>query len=192
MSGRHPRASACPTLDTERLLLRPFRESDLAAYTAVLQAEPVRRSLHLPDDVGCQEAWAHMASWLGQWELRGSGQWALEEKRSGAFIGRAGLHHPERADWPGIEVGWTLHPDHWGKGCATEAGARSIAYAFNELEAQEVFSLILPENHRSVGVARRLGFRFLEERVISHFPLMPHGVWRLSLQEWRASRQRPR
>jgi RimJ/RimL family protein N-acetyltransferase len=112
--------------------------------------------------------------------LGGQAQWWLH--RSGW------LRYPERSDWPGIEVGWTLHPDHWGKGYATEAGARSIAYAFAALQAPELFSLILAENHRSIRVAQRLGFCFVEERVISHFPLMPHGIWRLSLQQWRPAR----
>ncbi|MGH8886073.1 MAG: GNAT family N-acetyltransferase [Egibacteraceae bacterium] len=136
--------------------MRPFRESDLPAYTAVLQAEEVRASLHLPADVGRERAWTEIALWLGQWELRGTGQWAVEEKGSGAFVGRAGLHYPERCDWPGIEVGWTLHPSHWGKGYATEAGARAIAYAFGELGAEKLFSMILPENRRSIALARRL------------------------------------
>ncbi|MGH8896804.1 MAG: GNAT family N-acetyltransferase [Egibacteraceae bacterium] len=179
--------SACPTLKTNRLVLRPFRESDLPAYTAVLQAEEVRAALHLPTDVGRERAWTEMALWLGQWELRGTGQWAVEEKGSGAFVGRAGLHYPERCDWPGIEVGWTLHPDHWGKGYATEAGARAIIYAFGKLEAKRLFSMILPENRRSIAVARRLGFRLVEERVLSHFPTMPHGIWRLSRREWRTA-----
>lgn len=175
--------SACPTLETDRLVLRPFRESDLPAYTAVLQTEEVRAALHLLADVGRERAWTEMAMWLGQWELRGTGQWAVQEKGSGAFVGRAGLHCPERHDWPGIEVGWTLHPGHWGKGYATEAGARTIAYAFGELGAQKLFSMILPENPRSIAVARRLGFRLVEERVLSHFPSMPHGIWRLSLHQ---------
>lgn len=171
--------SACPTLETERLILRPFREADLDAYTAVLQAEPVRASMHFPADVGRAQAWSSMAYFLGQWELRGTGNWALEEKATGAFVGRAGLHRPELADWPGIEVGWMLHPDRWGRGYATEAGARSIAYAFEQLGAAELFSVILPENHRSMAVARRLGFHLHEERVLSHFPSAPHGIWRL-------------
>lgn len=179
--------SACPTLETDRLILRPFRESDLPAYTDLLQTKEVRTSLHLPADVGRQHAWMQMAMWLGQWELRGTGHWALEEKRSGVLLGRAGLHHPQRDDWPGIEVGWTLHPDYWGKGYATEAGARAIAYAFGERGAQEVFSLILPENHRSIAVAKRLGLRFVEQRVLSHFPDAPHEIWRLSLHQWRAA-----
>jgi RimJ/RimL family protein N-acetyltransferase len=65
---RHRRGvSRWPRLDTERLFLRPFSESDLDAYTAVLQTEPVRTSLHLPDTVGSWDAWSQMAAWLGQW-----------------------------------------------------------------------------------------------------------------------------
>jgi RimJ/RimL family protein N-acetyltransferase len=179
--------SACPTLATDRLILRPFRESDLSAYTSVLQTKQVRTALHLPTDVSREYAWMQMAYWLGQWELRSTGHWALEEKSSGAMLGRAGLHCPQRDDWPGIEVGWTLHPNYWGKGYATEAGARAIAYAFGERGAQELFSLILPENDRSIAVARRLGFHFVERRVLSHFPTAPHEIWRLSLRQWRTA-----
>lgn len=181
--------SACPTLETDRLVLRPFRESDLDAYTAAMTAEPVRASLHMPDTVGRAEAWSSMAWWLGQWELRGVGNWALEEKATGALVGRAGLNRPERADWPGLEVGWMLHPDRWGRGYATEAGARSIAYAFEELGEAELCSVILPENHRSIAVARRLRFHLREERVLSHFPGAPHGIWRLERSEWAAGQR---
>jgi RimJ/RimL family protein N-acetyltransferase len=156
---------ACPTLQTERLVLRPFREDDVTAYTALLQTPQVRASLHLPDNIGRTEAWTQMAAWLGQWELRGTGQWAVEEVATGAFTGRAGLHRPEREDWPGIEIGWALHPDHWGKGYATEAGAASVSFAFEHFEVDAVFSVILPDNHRSQSVATRLGFSLVEERV---------------------------
>ena len=79
-------------------------------------------------------------------------------------MGRAGLHRPEQDDWPGVEVGWTLRPDCWGRGYATEAGAASLAYAFGVLGLSEVFSVILPENARSQAVARRLGLTLVEER----------------------------
>lgn len=175
--------SACPTRETARLVLRPFRESDLDAYTATLQSEPVRASLHLPDTIGRHDAWLQMAAWLGQWELRGTGQWAVEEKATGAFVGRAGLHHPARDDWPGVEVGWVLHPASWGRGYATEAGGAAIAYAFDDLGLDAVCSVILPENTRSIAVAERLGFRLAGERVLSHFPSMPHGIWWLHRED---------
>ena len=128
--------TACPTLTTERLILRPLEESDLGPYTDMLLAPDVRRSLHLPEDFSRADAWRGMAAWRGQWELRGSGQWALEERAGGRFVGRAGLHRPEQPDWPGLEVGWALHPSRWGHGYATEAGHRSITYAFEVLGGQ--------------------------------------------------------
>lgn len=169
--------SRCPRIETERLILRPFAESDLDAYAATLHTEPVRNALHLPETVGRFDAWYQMAAWLGQWEMRGTGQWAVEEKATGTLVGRAGLHHPARDDWPGVEVGWVLHPDYWGRGFATEAGRRAVDYAFVELDLDKVCSVILRENIRSIAVARRLGFRLGEERVLSHFPSMPHGIW---------------
>ena len=170
---------ACPTIVTERLTLRPFREDDVDAYTEMLQSAEVRASLHLPDDVGREQAWNGMAAWLGQWELRGTGQWAVEERVSGAFLGRAGMHYPERDDWPGIEIGWAFHPRSWGKGFATEAGRASVDYAFAHHDVDALYSVILPENTRSQAVAQRLGFTLFEMRTTSHFPESPHGIWRL-------------
>ena len=161
------------------MLLRPFREEDVDAYAAVLQTRQVRASLHLPDDVGREQAWLGMAQQLGQWELRGTGQWALEEQATGAFVGRAGMHFPERVDWPGIEIGWALHPDHWGKGYATEAGAAARDHAFATHDVDALYSVILPENTASQAVARRLGFTPWQERTFASLPQMAHVIWRL-------------
>jgi RimJ/RimL family protein N-acetyltransferase len=176
--------TACPTLETERLILRPLDESDLDAYVELLSEPEVRAALHLPATYSRADAWRSMAQWRGQWELRGSGQWALIECRSGAFVGRAGLHRPEVPDWPGLEVGWALRRAWWGKGYATEAGRRSLAYAFEVIGADEVFSVIRPENRRSQAVARRLGLRLVGEQVLSSFPGIEHGIWRLGRDRW--------
>lgn len=172
--------TACPALQTERLQLRPFAEGDVDAYTALLQTPQVRRSLRLADTIDESVAWYQMAGWLGQWELRGTGQWALEELTTGQFVGRAGLHNPNRPGWPGVEVGWSLHPDHWGKGYATEAGAKSVEYGFNTLGLDELFSCILHDNARSIAVARRLGFEWARDATLVHYPDEPHGIWHLA------------
>jgi RimJ/RimL family protein N-acetyltransferase len=166
----------CPTIETERLILRPFRDDDLDAYTAMNQTPEVRRWLHFPDDVGREQAWASMATTLGQWELRNTGNWALEEKASGAFVGRAGPTLPVRENWPGIEIGWALHPDHWGKGYATEAGATARDWVFANHDVDAVYSCILDDNLASQAVAQRLGFTRWETRVLSG---LEHMVWRL-------------
>lgn len=174
----------CPTLETERLRMRPFRESDIASYQAVLATPQVRASLHLPPEITREYAWLQAAAFLGQWELRNHGQWALEEKATATLVGRAGAHRPERDDWPGIEIGWVLHPDHWGKGYATEAGAAAIEWVFANHDVDAVFSMILPENTASQAVARRLGFELTETRVFAFFRAKPHGLWRLNRADY--------
>jgi len=176
--------TACPTLVTERLILRPMEESDLDAYTDMFMQPEVRDSLRLPAAYSRVDAWNGMAKWRGQWELRGSGHWAVEERATGQLVGSVGLNRPESPDWPGLEVGWTLRPRCWGKGYATEAGAGSIDYAFEVIGVDEVFSVILPSNVRSQAVARRLGLNLIEERLLSGFPESPHGIWRLGSADW--------
>ena len=173
-------ASSTPTIETERLILRPFRDDDVDAMTEMLQSPEVRRSLYLPDDIGREQAWDQMARWRGQWDLRGTGHWALEERETGVFVGRAGTHRPERKGWPGIELGWCLDPRHFGKGYATEAGAVARDYAFANFDVDEIYSCILRENTASQAVAQRLGFTFWEERALPFFPTKPHMIWRLT------------
>ncbi|MEE2682573.1 MAG: GNAT family N-acetyltransferase [Actinomycetota bacterium] len=169
----------CPTLQTKRLTLRPFCEEDLNAYSQMMDTPELREALRTPMGEGKAEAWTAMAWWLGQWELRGTGHWAVEETASRRFVGRAGLHNPEREDWPGVEVGWALHPDWWGMGYATEAGAEAVRYGFEELGEDRLYSTILLDNFRSQAVAQRLGFELVDVKILSHFPKEPHGIWAL-------------
>jgi RimJ/RimL family protein N-acetyltransferase len=175
---------ACPTLSTERLTLRPFRADDLVPLHAAMTTPEVRASLHLPDDFSVGDAWRALTTFAGLWELKGLGQWALEERATGHFVGRAGLYWRPEDDWPGVEVGWMLDPDSWGAGYATEAAARAVRYGFDELGEEALFSVILPENTRSAAVARRLGYQPGEERRLSNFPQLPHVIWRLDRAAW--------
>ncbi len=120
-----------------------------------------------------------MTQWMGQWALRNSGNWLLEEKATGAVVGRAGTHRPERADWPGLEIGWTLHPAHWSKGYATEAGAAAREWALANHADDALYSCIRIDNLASQRVATRLGFTPWEERTFAAFPGVPHMIYRL-------------
>ncbi|MEO0492493.1 MAG: GNAT family N-acetyltransferase [Actinomycetota bacterium] len=171
--------SECPTIETERLRLRPFRDDDVEAYFAMYDTPEVRASMHVADSFSRDDAWTHLALWRGQWALRRSGQWALERRDTGEFIGRAGSHLPHRADWPGLEIGWVLHPWQWGNGFATEAGRAAVDWCFANHDVDALVSVILPENTPSQAVAQRLGFTWFEDRLLPHFPQAPHGIWRL-------------
>src|SRR5690349_2032399 len=136
----------------------------------------VMRFLEDGRPLGRDAAWRSMAVHLGHWCLRGYGQWALEERATGVFVGRAGLWQPE--GWPGLEVGWILGRAHWGRGYATEAGRAAIAYAFRELGAGEVISLIRPDNHGSIAVAQRLGETFQRAIELSGDRALVYGLRR--------------
>jgi len=107
------------------------------------------------------QSWRQVATHIGHWALRGYGQWALERREDGQFLGRAGLWNPP--GWPGLEVGWKLARDAWGQGYASEAGGAAIEWAWATLECNQLISLIQPENARSIRVAKRLGMRELRE-----------------------------
>jgi RimJ/RimL family protein N-acetyltransferase len=142
------------TLETERLIMRMWRDADFEEYAELCADPEVMR--YLGGKVFDRtEAWRQMASMIGHWYLRGYGIWAVEEKDSGRLAGRIGCINPE--GWPGFEVGWTLKREFWGKGYASEAGRRALEYGFNELDKPHVISLIHPENRASIRVAERLG-----------------------------------
>ncbi len=144
-------------LATERLTLRPFREADLDAYAAMCADPEVMRFLNATGaSLSRADAWRQMSMYLGHWELRGYGTWAVEERGSGDFVGRVGLHFPE--GWPDRELGWTVARKFWGRGYASEAARAAIAHAFGTLGWPHLVSLIHPDNHRSARLAERLGY----------------------------------
>jgi len=165
-----------PTLETERLVLRPFRESDLDAYAAMKADPEVIRYLGQARPGSRADSWREMALLIGHWQLRGYGLWAVEEKGTGAFVGRIGLWNPE--GWPGLEVGWTLARAHWGQGFATEGGRASLDYAFDQLSADHVVSVIQPDNAASIRVAQKLGERFERKSEVSGHPVLIYGIHR--------------
>ena len=155
-------------LETERLILRMFREKDFPAYARLTSDPEVMRFLG-GKTLDRLEAWRHMAFIVGHWQLLGYGHWAVEEKMSGNFVGRIGFLNP--AEWPGFELGWTLARESWGKGYATEGARRALSYGFNELDRSHIISLIHPDNKASIRVAERLG-----EKVEGKTQLMGHEV----------------
>ncbi|HET7729169.1 MAG TPA: GNAT family N-acetyltransferase [Usitatibacter sp.] len=149
------------TLETPRLLLRQFRAADLDAYAELCADPEVMRYLGTGATLSRPDAWRSMAGFLGHWRLLGYGMWALELKSTGELVGRAGFLDPP--GWPGFELGWTLARPHWGRGYATEAARRALAYAFEELGRDRVISLIRHGNERSAQVALRIGQKLAGE-----------------------------
>jgi RimJ/RimL family protein N-acetyltransferase len=161
-------------LETERLKLRMWRESDLDDY-AEMSADPaVMRYLGGGKLLTRADAWRSMAFFMGHWQMRGYGHWAVEDKATGRMIGRIGFLNPE--GWPGFEIGWTLARHAWGKGYATEGGRRALQYAFEVLDQRHVISLIHPENIPSMKVAERLGEKREDTARIGEWDVLVYGI----------------
>lgn len=144
-----------PTLQTERLTLRAFRAGDLDAYAA-MQANPeVMRYLGTGGTRTRAQAWEAMAQALGQWALRGTGQWVIEETTTGAFAGRAGILHP--LEWDAPEIAYALDRPFWGRGYASEAARAVHHWAYEVRGLTGLVSYIRPENEASKRVVARLG-----------------------------------
>lgn len=170
-----------PMLETERLILRQWRESDLDAFADMMSHEDVSKYLTLGgvplDRAG---SWGAMAVYAGHWALKGYGLFVVEEKRSGAFIGRVGAWQPD--GWFRFEIGWALHRAHWGKGFAIEAARASAAWAFERFDLDRIVSVIHVDNARSSHLAGRLGMH--AARRIEHVG-MPHLVWTAARDDFR-------
>ncbi|MER7029206.1 MULTISPECIES: GNAT family N-acetyltransferase [Streptomyces] len=149
--------SSVPRLHTARLLLREWRESDLAPWAAMNADPEVRR--HLGGPLTREESDASVARFRAAFAARGYGWWAVEEQAGGAFLGFAGFDLVEEGSLPfhGVEVGWRLARHAWGHGYATEAGRACLDFGFTTLGLTEILALTTAANTRSRAVMERLG-----------------------------------
>ena len=171
-----------PVLETERLILRSWREEDLDPLSRMSADGEVMR--FLGGAVSRNDAWRAMAAFIGHWVLRGYGFWVVERKSDGAFLGRVGLWRPE--GWPGMEVGWALDRPFWGKGYATEAAKAALDHGFQNYPVPKLISLIDPENHASQRVAERLGETKAAQTTIKLlWRSFCADTWEISRERWR-------
>jgi len=172
---------AAPRIETERLVLRAWRTEDFAPFADMMADVEVARFLtadQAPQDRAA--AWRAMALFVGHWAMRGYGLLAVEDRTSGAFIGRVGAWRPE--GWVGLELGWALSRAQWGKGYAHEAARAAGDWIFATQETDELVSLIHTDNKPSQKLAARLGMAIAHE---TYHAGMPHAVWTIARADWR-------
>lgn len=139
-------------LETERLKLRAWRESDLDAFAEFSSDAELTRFTSGP--ANRDDTWRRIATFLGHWQIRGFGPWAIEDKADGAFVGYSGLWFP--SGWTERELIWGLRRRYHGFGIATEAARRARAFARDTLGWTTLVSYIVPDNRASRRVAERL------------------------------------
>lgn len=179
-----------PSLSTDRLLLRPWREGDLQSFAA-LNADPeVMR--HFPNCMSREESDSLAARIHAHFAEHGFGQWIVERRSDGAFLGVVGVQHVtfEATFTPAVEIGWRLNQAFWRQGYALEAARAVLQYAFAHLQLDEVVAFTVPANLPSQGLMQRLGMQreaaldFEHPRLPQGHPLRPHVLYRITRMQW--------
>jgi RimJ/RimL family protein N-acetyltransferase len=165
------------TRETARLILRPPHASDLDAFVEIHEDPEVMRYMTVVgQSSGRVAGWRMLAMLIGHWQLRGYGQWTVLEKTTREVVGRVGLWSPE--GWPGLEIGWVIRRVRWGHGFATEAALEAVKFAFEDVRAEHVISLIRPDNLRSIRVAEKIGEKFERTHIMDGTALHVYGMHR--------------
>lgn len=175
-------------LETDRLLLRGWRDNDLAPFAAMNADDKVMAFY----PATCNRAQSDgLAGRLRQAvDENGFGLYAVEEKSTERFIGYVGLSMAEfpAPFTPAMEIGWRLALPSWGHGYATEAGRACLAYGFSELGLDEVVSFTTRGNRRSIAVMERIGMKrnpgddFEHPGLPAGHPQRPHVLYRASVE----------
>lgn len=169
-------------LRTDRLLLRPFEEADIAPYVAIRSKREVARYLPpVPKDD--PEAWAKglFAAFDEAWATRGHGPWAAVERASGRLLGHMGLRYMPEFDE--TELLYAFDTDAWGRGLATEGAAASLGFGFETVGLARIMAIAIPENAASRNVMTKLGLTYRRMADYKGFAVAYHAIDRAT---WRA------
>ncbi|WP_269713408.1 GNAT family N-acetyltransferase [Caulobacter sp. NIBR2454] len=151
-----------PVIETERLILREFRVSDLDDSAALWGDQEVTRFIGGRPQTR-EEVWPRILRYIGHWAALGYGFWVIEEKATGRYLGEIGLADFKRALEPSFgdspEAGWALSPAAHGKGYASEALTAVLAWGDARFGAgARTVCMISIDNAASVKVAEKAGF----------------------------------
>lgn len=171
-------------LETARLQLRDWKETDLAPFRRLNADEKVMT--YFPKTLSFEETDVFYKLIISEIKECGFGLYAVEEKTNNEFIGFIGFHRATfEADFtPCIEIGWRLKKEAWGKGYATEGAASCLKYGFTVLNFSEVYSFTADVNQPSKNVMRKIGMDFIKTfdhpNVEEDSPLKKHVLFHIS------------
>ncbi|KZK91171.1 hypothetical protein PsAD5_04309 [Pseudovibrio sp. Ad5] len=141
-----------PTLETERLRLRPMTIEDWPAYEQLMKSE---RAAHMGGPHTTESAWGMFCNDVALWTLSGHGALSVDLLETGECIGQVGINRGPL--FPEYELGWYVYEHAEGKGYAMEAALALRGWAFNVRGLETLVSYIEPDNARSIKLAERMG-----------------------------------
>lgn len=146
------------SIETERLLIRPWEPEDRSSFVAITNDPEVIRFINSGSVYGDAEIEEFFARQTRQLEQFAVCMGAVVEKQAGRVIGLAGVQ--PLGNCGDLEIGWVFARESWGRGLATEAGRAAMQYVLETLERPRVVAIIDPGNVASKRVADRLGMQY--------------------------------
>jgi RimJ/RimL family protein N-acetyltransferase len=146
-------------IETGRLIIRPVEGRDGKAWIAMVSDPEVRRYLPQRPIPTLADVPAMIEKRHAMERERGYAMWAVEEKKTGEFVGQCGLF-PAEGKGPEIEIAYHFDKAHWGKGYATEAATAVLARALGPIGLDRVIGIVMPENIASCRVLEKAGMHF--------------------------------
>lgn len=196
-------------LETERLILRTWIDTDLASMHAINQDPQVMQHLFALQNIGSEPMHAisqdpkaieyflsvqdldntkqFIEKICNHYKKQGFSLYATVRKDNHEFIGFVGLFTADfQAPFtPAIEIGWRLSFQNWGQGFATEAAKAVLDYAFKKCTLSEVVSFTLPKNLKSRRVMEKIGLHYNPEDDFEHPRFLKrHVLYRLTQTEY--------
>lgn len=169
---------------TERLVMRAWRDDDVAPFQAICSDPDVMATLGPPLDMGATDALIGRMRALQA--AHGHCFWALERQADARLIGWCGVIRGTIGPVANqAEIGWRLARDAWGAGYATEAARGAIAWSFAHLADADLWAITARGNDRSRAVMQRLGMHHHPDLDFDHpklavgDPLRPHVAYSL-------------
>lgn len=175
-SNREPAS----TLETPRLLLRPWQAGDVDHYAAMFADPEVSRYIFVKQPPTRDQIATMSDGYLRQWRTHGFGPFAAIDKASEAWIGQIGLNH--LAWWPEpdkVEVGWELSRAWWGLGLASEGGSAALRFGFERCGLSRVISVTVAANRASRRVMEKIGLRYQGVKTVSGMDLIWYAADRV-------------
>lgn len=180
-------------LVTPRLTLVPFSDDHVEGLSALNSDPEVMRYISGRPE-SRDETVAVVERIKRRWTEFGYSWWSFIDRESGEIVGAGAIQNLRRDVAPEpdpacpLEIGWRLRRDRWHRGIATEAARAMAGFAFDTLQAQELYAVCNPENLASAAVMKRLGMQdgglqtWYGKRLATH---------RIDAQQWLAAEGNP-
>lgn len=170
-------------LETVRLVLRNWRESDVDSY--MILASDVGYNCFAPPayfQVRNQtEAKEKILERIRLFDERELGKFPVFLKQNGEFIGTCGIEPFDMDGQAEVELGYRICLRYWGNGYATEAATAILRHGFGDLNLEKIMALALPQNRASLRVLEKIGFRYLRDFIFfNNLPFRLYEILRRS------------